>query len=215
MKKLIFALIVMIMPGIFVFGQTKGDYKKFEFFAGFSNGQVDKGFDSGSSFGSFLRDRANFRGFNVSGVYNVSRYVGIKGDVSGTFNKARFSLPVTTGSATPQKIVFDTASSLYNFLGGVQVKDNASKARFKPFAHAMVGVGYQEIKVKTVECPVGIACAGFTGSSKTGLAAAFGGGLDTRITKKLDFRAFQVDYNPIKFSSNTDHNTRFGTGIVF
>lgn len=215
MKKLIFAFIVMIVPCTSTFGQTNGDYKKREFFAGFSNGQIDNGYDSGSSFGSFLRDRSSFSGFNVSGVYNVNRYIGIKGDVSGTFNKSRFLLPVTTGTNPPQRVVFDIRSSLYNFLGGIQIKDNASKARFKPFAHALVGVGYQKTKVKSIECPAGIICGGSADSGRTGLAAAFGGGLDTRINEKLDFRAFQVDYNPIKFSGNTNHNARFGTGIVF
>ena len=34
----------------------------------------------------------------------------------------------------------DTKERIYNFLGGVQVKDNRKDARFKPFAHALVGM---------------------------------------------------------------------------
>lgn len=212
MKNIIFALIVTIISSVCAIAQTAEDYKKFEFFAGFSHGQIDK--DPASSFRNYLTDRSQFSGFEVSAVYNVSRYVGIKGDVSATFSKSRFSVPITTGTPA-QNVGFDQNTSLYNFLGGVQFKDNASKSRFKPFAHALAGAGYERMKVKNVTCPAGISCSVGQGGDNFGLAGAFGGGLDTRINKKLDFRAFQVDYNPIKFDAGMQHNARLSTGIVF
>jgi hypothetical protein len=218
MKKLIFAMILTVVSGVAAFGQTTGDYKKTEFFVGYSNGQIDTGFDSGSSVNNFLDDRANFHGFNASGVYNVSRYFGIKADVSGTYNKTRFSFPVTTGPTT-QTVSFEMNNSLYNFLGGVQVKDNASTARFKPFAHALVGAAHTRVNLRNVTCsttatincndiPVG-------GQSETGLAGAFGGGVDIKITDKIDFRAIQLDYNPVRADGSIDHNLRIGVGLVF
>jgi hypothetical protein len=218
MKKLIFAMILTVVSGVVAFGQATGDYKKTEFFVGYSNGQIDTGFDSGSSVDDFLDDRANFHGFNASGVYNVSRYFGVKADVSGTYNKTRFSVPVVTGTTT-QTVSFDTDNSLYNFLGGVQVKDNASTARFKPFAHALVGAAHGRSKVKNVVCSTTatINCNDILvgGSSDTGLAGAIGGGLDIKITDKIDFRAIQVDYNPVRANGTIDHNLRIGVGLVF
>src|SRR5688572_12916686 len=94
---------------------TVDDFKPAEFFVGYSNGQVDTGLDSGSSVGDFFRDRANFHGFNVSGVYNVSRYFGIKGDVSGTYNNTRFSETfVDPATSTTYTASFKTTNSLYN-----------------------------------------------------------------------------------------------------
>lgn len=214
MKKLFFAFLTAATCAAFVSAQNT-DYKKTEFFAGYSNGQIDQGIDTGDSVNSFLRDRANFNGFEVSGVYNVNRYFGIKGDLSGTYKKVRFSYPITDGTTT-QTVSFDTTNSLYNFLGGVQVKDNATSGRLKPFAHALIGAGHGRVKVRDITCTSAgsFICPREFDSNQTGLAGAFGGGLDIRINDRVDFRAVQVDYNPIKFDAGMDHNVRFGIGIV-
>lgn len=213
MKKFLFALLLTTISVGLVTAQS--DYRKSEFFAGYSNGQVDQGLDTGDSLNSFLRDRANFNGFEVSGVYNVHRYVGLKADVSGTYRNLRYSYPVTIAGNT-QTVAFDTKNSLYNFLGGVQIKDNANEKRLKPFAHALVGAGHGRTKVENLTCTSvsTFVCGTIGESSDTGLAGAFGGGLDIKINDRFDFRAFQVDYNPIKFEGRTDHNVRFGIGIV-
>ena len=63
-------------------------------------------------------------GFDASAVYNVHRYVGIKGDVSA-------------GK--------DWNASTFQVSGGVQFKDNRKKdeKRVKPFGHVMAGFGNQ------------------------------------------------------------------------
>ncbi|MEP6849615.1 MAG: outer membrane beta-barrel protein [Acidobacteriota bacterium] len=216
MKKLIFSLCFIGVSGILGFAQNKSDYNKWEVYGGYSNGQVDTGFDSGNSLRDFFDDRSSFNGFEASGVYNIHRYFGIKADVSGTYNSRPTSFTVPNGNGTSSSISFDHNRSLYNILGGVQVKDNSSDARLKPFAHAMIGVGHGRSKFSNVACSGGIDCTGlFTSDSQTGFAGAFGGGLDIKLSKKIDFRAIQVDYNPIKFDSGTDHNVRFGIGFVF
>lgn len=214
MKKLFFALLTAASCAAFASAQSS-DYTKTEFYVGYSNGQIDQGIDTGDSLNSFLRDRANFNGFEVSGVYNVGRYIGIKGDVSGTYKNQRFTYPVTIGTTT-QTVSFDTNNSLYNFLGGIQVKDNATDKRLKPFAHALIGAGHGRSEVKNVTCTsTGTFVCGQPGKfNETGFAGAFGGGLDIKLSDRVDLRAFQVDYNPIKFDAGTDHNVRFGIGFV-
>ena len=207
----------MAISGLAAFAQSTDEYKKGEFFVGYSNGQVDTGInrEDGNEFEEFFNERENFNGFNVSGVYNVSRYVGIKGDVSGTYNNKDFAVTVPNGTTT-SNVSFNTRSSLYNFLGGVQVKDNATEGRFKPFAHALVGAGHGRVKIQDVVCPTGVDCTDLQSTeSETGLAGAFGGGLDIKVNNRVDFRAIQVDYNPIKFDGGTQHNVRFGIGFVF
>ncbi|HVE59625.1 MAG TPA: outer membrane beta-barrel protein [Pyrinomonadaceae bacterium] len=219
MKKLIFSGLMTLLCASFGLAQnTTSDYKKSEFFVGYSNNQVDTGLnsDSGNQFQNFFNDRESFHGVNVTGTYNVSRYVGITGDVSGTYNNKNFSITVPTGTTTTGTVSFKTKNSLYNFLGGVQVKDNSSDSRIKPFGYALVGAGHARTKFKDVSCPTGVDCTFFNETdSETGLAGAFGGGLDIKINDKIDFRAIKVDYNPIKLSDGVNHNVRIGVGIVF
>jgi hypothetical protein len=223
MKNLIGALCLSLAAGVFAFGQTTtvDDYKKGEGYVGYSNGQVDTGADSGNSVNDFFEDRRNFHGFNVSGVYNVSRYFGVKGDMSATFNSDRFTGTVSQPGGDVV-ISAKTSNQLYNFVGGVQVKDNSRSGVFKPFAHAMVGLAHSRNKTTDFTCTPTIACGTiiipatdntFTSNDFSGV---FGGGIDFRVSDRFQIRAIQVDYNPIGiFNGRTDHNLRLGAGIVF
>src|SRR5436190_7093726 len=218
MKKFITVFSLMIAASISAMAQYSADHNQAEFFIGYSNGQVDTGFEGITSANTGVGDRSTFHGFNVSAVYNFGRYVGLKGDLSGTYNTTRFSFPVTTGTTT-QTVSFDTNNSLYNFVGGVQIKDNSTEKTFKPFVHAMAGVGHGRTNVNNLTCtstPL-INCAQIINETATGFAAVLGGGLDIKVSDKIDIRAFQADYNPIVFDEGrgTTHNFRFGVGVVF
>jgi hypothetical protein len=113
------------------------DIQKNEFYIGYSNGQVDNGPMPATQANTGIGDRSTFHGFEVAGVHNFGRYFGVKGDVSGTYNSTSFSFPVGA-----QTVSFDTKNSLYNVLGGVQIKDNAVDKKFKPFVHALAGIGH-------------------------------------------------------------------------
>lgn len=221
MNKLFSAFCLTIISSAFAFAQTTGsDYRKSEFFVGYSNQQVDTGADIDDDFGVDINDRTTFNGFNVSGVYNVNRYVGVKGDFSGAYRSQDFSFATGAGT-TANTVNLDTRNSIYNVLGGVQIKDNASDTRVKPFAHVLVGVGHVRSKVSNVTCSnpavASTICSGFNGetASDTGFAGAFGGGLDIKVNDRIDIRAVQVDYNPIRVNEQTGHNFRIGVGIVF
>jgi hypothetical protein len=216
MSRPIAAFAFVIIWGLYSFAQS-GEMRKAEFFAGYSFGSADVNFGSDGPAGQVYRRRESHHGFNASAVFNVSRYVGIKGDVSGTYKSGRFSFEVPTGiqSMPVTTVPFDANASLYNFLGGVQIQDNASRARVRPFAHALVGAGHRRNKIEGggFTCITIIPCPGST--TETGFAGAFGGGLDVGINGRLAFRVFQADYNPIKFDAGTNHNFRFSTGLVF
>jgi opacity protein-like surface antigen len=193
------------------FAQSTSDYNKVEFFGGFSHNRVDTGIDdSDDDLGDIINESEGFNGFNASITGNVTRYFGLKADVSGHFKKKDFPFGVAS---------VEIDSSVFNFLGGVQVKDNSKEARFKPFAHALVGAARVRTEVNFSEgfcaaifpspCPVD------TSESQTGLAGAFGGGLDFRVSDRVDIRAIQLDYNPTRIDGSTQHNFRVGVGIVF
>lgn len=219
MNKLLLALVLSLSTALLVTAQDSSDgYKKGELFIGYSNGQVDTGlgdFDD-EELPFDIGDRETFHGFNVSGVYNVSRYFGLKADVSGVYNNQGFAFTVPTPTGGTGSIAFETKNSLYNFLGGVQVKNNSNSGKLKPFAHALVGAAHTRVKISGLGCSVGVDCTGIESGSETNFAAAFGGGLDIRLSKRVQLRAIQVDYNPIWFEGGgRQNNIRLGFGFVF
>jgi hypothetical protein len=210
MIKFIKILCLTCVLSITAFAQTQtGEYKKNEFYAGYSNQQIDGG---------------NYRtanGFEGAYVRNIHRYFGIKADVSGAYtNRQDFSITFndpTNGTYTYRGSV---RNQIYNFLGGVQVKNNASNARFKPFAHALAGVAVTRAKNSALTCTAGTCPSFITNSTPItfkakNFAVAVGGGLDIKINDKIDFRAIQVDYNPIFRDGFRQDNIRFGIGFVF
>ena len=192
---------------------AQSDYKKFEFFAGYSHNRIDIGLgDNDPDVGDIFDEREGFHGFEVSATGNVTRYLGIKGDFSGHFKTRTFPIPGFSGASV------DVETRLYNFLGGVQIKDNSNEGTFKPFAHALVGVaqGRANLDFNDVACVaiVPSPCSN-TSESETGFAMAFGGGIDIKASDRISIRAIQIDYNPTRLFDSTQHNFRIGVGIVF
>lgn len=196
------------------------DYRRFEFFAGYSHNRVDVGpvedFDPGDDIelDDIFDEREGFNGFNASVVGNFSRYFGAKFDYS--YHQKNFEFGPD-----------NTSIRLHNFLGGIQIKDNAPEGTFKPFAHALVGVGRTSADLSEFDNSL-------ENFEDAGFAAAIGGGLDVRVANRVDIRVFQIDYNPMRFDfsdfgatgipgtptftgtqKRTLHNFRIGVGIVF
>ncbi|MEP7149844.1 MAG: hypothetical protein ABI857_13270 [Acidobacteriota bacterium] len=217
MNKIITAIsLVMCCMAVGIAQDPDDGYKKGEFFVGYSNQQVDTGLgDIGDDLGTDISKRETFQGFDVSGVYNVSRYVGLKADVSGAYNNRSFIFYVPTPGGGTGNLAFQTKNALYNFLGGVQLKDNSKSGRLKPFAHAMIGAAHARTKVRELGCSAGVDCTGIESGSETGFAGVFGGGIDVRLNNRIQIRLIQADYNPVWNSGFRQDNIRFGFGLVF
>lgn len=203
MSKVFLLAILLVSCAPMAFAQSSDDYNKLEFYGGYSHNRVDTG-----SGGTIIGNREGFNGFNTAVTGNITRYVGLKFDVAGHFKEKSF--PIGSGS-------IDVNSNLFNFLGGVQVKDNSKDAKFKPFAQALVGVarGRNRVAFNGILCTAIFPspCSNFT-ETDTGLAGAIGGGLDIKLNDRFDIRAIQVDYNPTRLFDETQHNFRIGAGIV-
>src|SRR5262245_33739615 len=117
------------------------DYKRYEFFGGYSALQFDTlAGDTGSpTVDEVLGGRNTLRGLNVAFTYNFHKYVGATADYSLHFREDNFSRPAGSGTVD---------STLHNVLGGITVKNNKNDGpRFKPFAHALFGFAHQKIDV--------------------------------------------------------------------
>ena len=242
-------IVILALPAIAA-AQGSNDYHKIEAYGGFSTNHVESnlnqasftsgggtqtftnlcstatGAEIGPNSQKFFCTRRNFNGFDGSLTFNVSRYVGIKGDVTGHFRTASYVDNFTPPGVTQ---TISNRERLYNFLGGVQIKNNSKTARLKPFAHALGGVArYTNRQQQTIDL---FPAFNFVIEDQlTSLALKFGGGLDLRMGKRLDIRVIEFDYNPVfagdrkpksisgpftvAFTGRTAHNYSFGVGIV-
>jgi hypothetical protein len=170
---------------------AQDDYKKFEFFGGYSALFFDNlAGDTGSAaVDDILGDRQTLRGFNASITGNFHKYVGAKFDYSLHLREDNFSRPAGSGT-------IDT--TVQNFLGGIQIKNNAEDGpTFKPFGHALFGVAVQKIDVDSPNLPAVLGISDFH-TNETSFAMAFGGGVDLKLNHRLDVRLAQVDWNIVK-----------------
>ena len=185
---------------------SSDEYHKNEFYVGYSNNQIDAG------------NRTGLNGVEFSYTRNFSRYLGIKSDVSYATKKRELSFSTTDPNFGPYSFEQDTRRSVTNVLAGIQVKDNNTETRFKPFAYGMAGIAHNRSSFTDYRCTSGTCPTPVLGDfsfNDTGFAAAIGGGLDIKLSRRFDLRAIQVDYNPIYSNSRFDNNFRIGVGIVF
>jgi hypothetical protein len=170
---------------------AQDDYKKWEFFGGYSALFFDNlAGDTGSAaVDDVLGDRQTLRGFNLSVTGNFHKYVGAKFDYSLHLREDNFNRPAGSGT-------IDT--TVQNFLGGIQIKNNSEDGpTFKPFGHALFGVAVQKVDVDSPNLPAVLGVSDWH-TNETSFAMAFGGGLDLKLNHRLDVRVAQVDWNIVK-----------------
>lgn len=170
---------------------AQDDYKKYEFFAGYSALYLDNlAGDTGSpAVDDVLGEKQNLRGFNLAAGYNFHKYVGAKFDYSLHLREDNFTRPAGSGT-------IDT--TLQNFLGGIQIKNNMNDGpRFKPFGHALFGVAVQKVDIDSPNLPALFGISDFS-TNETSFSMAFGGGLDIKLNDRFDLRVVQIDWNIIK-----------------
>lgn len=197
MRKLFMAALFIACTASFAFSQTAGnkDYDKYDFGVLYSHDRVDTGFSDPNQ--NFLQNREGFNGVEGFAKYNFSRYLGAVGDYS--FHRKTFN---DTFGTTP----VSTRVTLNTLMGGVEVKDNNTETKIKPFARGLVGFQHASADISGV--------SGFN-THENGFSAAIGGGVDFRVNSRVDVRAIQFDYNPTRLGGTTQNNFRFGVGLIF
>ncbi len=169
---------------------AQDDYKKYEFFGGYSALHIDNlaGDTSNAAINDVLGEKQTLRGFNLEAGINFHKYIGAKFDYSLHLREDEFMRPAGSGTV-------DT--TLQNFLGGIQIKNNSEDGpTLKPFAHALFGVAVQKVDVDSPQLPAVFGISDFH-TNETSFAMAFGGGLDIKLNKRFDLRIVQIDWNII------------------
>ncbi len=213
MNKIIAILALTLVGTTIGFAQTGGsdDYKKYEISAVYSQADMkfkeyekDGRLRNNAALGKTFRTRDKFeKGVEFSGVGNFSRYLGIRGSFSVSFNGRE-------GRLNNQS--FKVKERFTNYLVGIQLKDNnlETKNRFRPFGYLMTGIANGKSSLKNCAA-FGAVCPSSLNKSRTGLVGVIGGGLDIKITKRIAFRAIQIDYQVGKINEGV----KVSTGIVF
>src|SRR5688500_12534652 len=209
---------------------AQDDYKKYEFFGGYSALRIDNlaGDTSNAEINDVLGEKQTLRGFNLAAGINFHKYFGVKFDYSLHLREDEFTRPAGSGTV-------DT--TVQNFLGGIQIKNNLEDGpRFKPFGHALFGVATQKIDLDSPQLASIFGISDFH-VNETSFAMAFGGGVDIKLNDRIDIRAVQIDWNiitrgdqqtgivlvptpfqtvgsPFVIPGTTANNLRLGVGIV-
>ncbi len=194
MSKLMFVIFLIGCSGLLCDAQTSGDQKN-EFFAGYSYQSAD--------INTLTIDprRTSQNGVNLEYTRNVTKNLGITGDVSAHFHRDSNG---TSGSTFTRK------RDQYFLLGGFQYKAH-NDSRLQPFAHALFGVSLFRGFTSNISASGNV----FTIDDATSFGMALGGGLDIRAGKRIDVRLFQADYSPTHFGSGWQNNIRLSFGIIF
>ena len=198
-------------------------YPKFEIFGGisangyFKSNEAPEG-NSGFPLSKFFSDDAGGpTGFEASITRNFNKYLGIKGDFSMYFDSGpgQVTLNICSPSCTTASQDFHVSKRAFYFMAGPELKWR-NKTRLTPFAHALVGVVRSTADFSTA----GTLLTHSDSDTRTGFAAAFGGGLDIRLSKRFsirtmaDYTAAFLGYNDESRSSRQNH-LRLSIGIVF
>jgi opacity protein-like surface antigen len=138
--------------------------------------------------------KANTNGWDGQAALNVTHWLGIVADVSGVYGS-----PTVQGTQVNIRI--------YSYMFGPRFSYRKN-ARVTPFGHALFGQGRLYVTVPGLppqnNPPV-----------NTAFAMAVGGGVDVKLAEHIAFRVGQFEWLRTGFSSQTQNNLRFSTGIVF
>lgn len=196
MRRCIFIVCSILYFASSSFAQTADEYRKNEFFAGYSYHSAD--------INTLTIDphRTSQHGVNLEYTRNFSPRLGFTADISAHFKRDSQQL---SGGAT-----FESKRDQYYVLGGLRYAAR-NESRVTPFAHALVGVslfrGFTASRTPASNV--------FTIDEATSLALAFGGGLDVRVSDRFAVRIIQADYIPTFFGSGRQDNFRLSVGVVF
>ncbi len=138
-----------------------------------------------------------FGGFSYASVDIVGlreNAIGWQAAVGGNFHK---NVGIVADFGGQYKSIEGVRVSAYEFMAGPQFNSRTEKANV--FFHGLFG---------------GATLRG-EGASENGFALGVGGGVDVKISDRVAFRVFQVDYLPTHILQAWEHNFRLGVGIVF
>jgi hypothetical protein len=210
MRRNVFLLAVILAFGAAAFAE---DFPKVEV-------AVDYSYARFSPSHAYISDSFSLNGGGGSVDYNLTKYIGLKGDFEGYgSNTKRFSIPAGVGPcpAGGSPCTGNIQGNLFTYQFGPQVGIRTGK--FRPFGHLLFGGAHSNggANLYKAEGSVG------TRPSNNAFAMAFGGGFDIAINHSgsIAFRPGEFDYLwtnfnlGSRFKQTGQSNFQYKAGIVF
>jgi opacity protein-like surface antigen len=206
---LLFALLIACAPA----AAAQDEYRKWEFFGGYSYMNFDNaaGNTNNAAVNEVFGEKESLQGFDLSITRNVHRYVGVKFDYSLHLREDNFSISAAPGRDAAAGTIDTTVQ---NYLFGVQFQNNLKDGpRLRPFAHALAGFAVEKIDLDSPQLQTVFGVNDFH-VNETSFAAALGGGVDLKVTKRIDARLAQIDWNIIRRGDQQFQSFPAGQNLV-
>ena len=129
-------------------------------------------------------------GWNATGTYNFSRYLGLEGDIGGYYGSTSL-------------LTINAKNHEYSFMAGPKVRFETQNPKFIPWGHFLLGVGHSSLNTNVA-----------VNSSDTAFTWILGGGADYVFRPQWAGRAKFDLYHDDYFSTGETH-ARLGFGIVY
>lgn len=197
MRKAIVIACAMMFISISALGQ---ETPKAELFGGYSYFHADGG--------------GNFHGWNGSIAANLNKWFGVVADFSGHYDSDSSEIVASLPGLPPLSSRIEADSNIYNFLFGPRLSYRKNES-ITPFAHALIGFSRAHTEGTSTFTTGSTTVITNFDTSDTAFAAAFGGGLDLKLSNSFALRVVQADYLLTRFGGFTQHNARISTGLVF
>jgi len=228
-----FYKLVLAMSALMIAFSTinaQNDDYKWEGYGGYAYMNLNRGIDPTSATAeipAYPANRVNAHGFNGSVTYNFHRFVGATFDFTAHTHGSTFTSPLQISAPPLPPIPAATikeSQSVYQYLFGVQIKDNKKESqKLKPFFHFLGGFAHETLNLdETAPTATKLFHA-----NSTDFAMKFGGGLDLAVHPNVDIRLIGFDWNPIYRSDMAgfgripnvpaalQNNYMFSFGVVF
>ena len=188
-------LVAIVAIGCFLFSipsfAQEVIYPKAEVFGGFSISSLAA---PPSLTGLPTSLRETFWGWQASGNFNVTHYLGIVGDFGGQYK----SITAPAIGTTP---AISLGMNNYQLMFGPQISFRRQKVT--PFVHAVFGFDRFGASITGV------------GGSTTGMGMGMGGGFDINVSDRLALRVPQFDWTPMHIGGVWwNKQVRIGIGLV-
>ncbi len=144
--------------------------------------------------GTVYTNRERLNGWELGAAHHFTPTLAIAGDFSAEYGLATSNFP-SNGRARQ-----------YTYLAGPQW---SSTSRFAPFIHGFAGASRQSATASGNQFFVTFP------DYKWGFAAAFGGGIDAKVTPNFTFRIAQADFLLTRFGGNFQSQPRVSIGFIF
>lgn len=181
------------------------DYSRYEFYVGYAHERANNNADQfdrnatatiNGNRVDFASRRESYNGFQVEFNQNVTSYIGLVTNFSGTYGTTGYRDSLSGGT-------FNASVARYTLVAGPRYNWRTSSVT--PFAHGLFGFTHIRADFNNPNCTAP--------RSRTGFAMAFGGGLDIDAGEHIDVRAIQVDYLPTFIGGKRQDNIRASAGI--